>query len=100
MLLTTSILILRPPGFPSRITCIHIRGHLLIDAMSGQRHVACRLCRERKVKCSGESEACDQCRRTGERCVYMPTYRPSKVELADTVELMQKRLGTFPSQLS
>lgn len=52
-----------------------------------------KLCRDRKVRCGGEQPACEKCRRAGEECVYLPTQKPSKAELAQTVETLQKRLG-------
>lgn len=52
-----------------------------------------KLCRDRKVRCGGEQPACEKCRRAGEQCVYLPTQKPSKAELAQTVEALQKRLG-------
>ncbi|KAI9730797.1 MAG: hypothetical protein M1818_008077 [Claussenomyces sp. TS43310] len=61
--------------------------------MSGVlRHTACRLCRDRKVRCNGEQPACETCRRAGEECVYLPTCRPNKVDLVQTVETLQERL--------
>lgn len=52
-----------------------------------------KLCRDRKVRCGGEQPACEKCRRAGEECLYLPTQKPSKAELAQTVEALQKRLG-------
>ncbi|KAB5572547.1 hypothetical protein GE09DRAFT_1217106 [Coniochaeta sp. 2T2.1] len=58
------------------------------------RHIACKLCRERKVRCPGQQPVCDRCRRAGEECVYLPAQRQSKggSHLAETVEALQKRL--------
>ncbi|KAI1444249.1 hypothetical protein F5Y02DRAFT_184276 [Annulohypoxylon stygium] len=55
------------------------------------RHMACKSCRDRKVRCNGEVE-CDNCKRTGEPCVYAPTQRPTKSELMQTIEALQGRL--------
>lgn len=52
-----------------------------------------KLCRDRKVRCGGEQPACEKCRRAGEQCVYLPTQKPSKADLAHTVEVLQQRLG-------
>ncbi|KAI7777141.1 hypothetical protein LA080_003986 [Diaporthe eres] len=51
------------------------------------RRIAC------KVRCGGEQPACEKCRQAGEECVYLPTQKPSKAELAQTVEALQRRLG-------
>ncbi|KAF3011505.1 hypothetical protein E8E14_008236 [Neopestalotiopsis sp. 37M] len=56
------------------------------------RHIACKLCRDRKVKCGGEQPQCRKCLQAGEQCVYMPVQRPTKADLAQTVESLQKRL--------
>ncbi|KAK8037108.1 hypothetical protein PG991_001422 [Apiospora marii] len=59
----------------------------------GSRHIACKLCRDRKVRCGGEQPACDKCRRSGDRCVYLPTSKsPTKAGLAHTVQLLKQRL--------
>lgn len=52
-----------------------------------------KLCRDRKVRCGGEQPACEKCRRAGEECVYLATQKPSKADLAQTVEALQRRLG-------
>ncbi|OIW32211.1 hypothetical protein CONLIGDRAFT_629910 [Coniochaeta ligniaria NRRL 30616] len=59
------------------------------------RHVACKLCRERKVRCPGQQPACDKCRRAGEECIYLPAQKPFKSasDLHETVEALQKRLN-------
>lgn len=54
-----------------------------------------KLCRDRKVKCGGEQPQCRKCLQAGEQCVYMPVQRPTKADLAQTVESLQKRLGEF-----
>ena len=61
--------------------------------MSPSRHKACNLCRDRKVRCDGTQPVCDKCRRQGESCVYSPTYKPTKAELAQTVENLRDRIG-------
>ncbi len=60
------------------------------------RHTACKLCRDRKVRCSGEQPACETCQRAGEECVYVSACRPNKVDLVQTVETLQERLGRLP----
>ncbi|ETS88150.1 hypothetical protein PFICI_01978 [Pestalotiopsis fici W106-1] len=69
---------------PTEETAIANGGH--------SRRVACKLCRDRKVKCGGEQPQCQKCVRAGEQCVYVPVQRPTKADLAQTVESLQKRL--------
>ncbi|KAI1810719.1 hypothetical protein GGS20DRAFT_157477 [Poronia punctata] len=56
------------------------------------RHIACKLCRDRKVRCDGGQPACEKCLRAGETCVYVPTHKPTKADLAQTIESLQERL--------
>ncbi|KAI8627419.1 hypothetical protein F5Y19DRAFT_178664 [Xylariaceae sp. FL1651] len=56
------------------------------------RHIACKLCRDRKVRCDGGQPTCEKCRRSGETCVYVPTHKPTKADLAQTIESLQERL--------
>ncbi|KAI0142939.1 hypothetical protein GGR57DRAFT_371612 [Xylariaceae sp. FL1272] len=56
------------------------------------RHIACKLCRDRKVRCDGGQPACEKCTRSGENCVYVPTHKPTKADLAQTIEALQERL--------
>ncbi|KAG8164269.1 hypothetical protein KVR01_006187 [Diaporthe batatas] len=56
------------------------------------RHMACKPCRDRKVRCGGEQPICDKCRRAGEHCDYLPTQKPTKADLAHKVEALQRRL--------
>ncbi|KAI1387736.1 uncharacterized protein F4822DRAFT_291240 [Hypoxylon trugodes] len=63
-----------------------------MTSMGSSRHIACKLCRERKVRCPGEQPTCEKCRRMGEQCIYLPMQRGSKASLNQTVEAMQKRL--------
>ncbi|KAL8911263.1 MAG: hypothetical protein Q9171_003561 [Xanthocarpia ochracea] len=65
--------------------------------MSPSRHKACNLCRDRKVRCDGNQPVCDKCRRQGETCVYSPTYKPTKAELAQTVENLRDRIDSAES---
>ncbi|KAI0157179.1 hypothetical protein GGR52DRAFT_193118 [Hypoxylon sp. FL1284] len=55
------------------------------------RHMACKICRDRKVRCDGEPN-CENCRRMGEMCVYVPSNKPTRADLAQTVEMLQDRL--------
>ncbi|XXH00678.1 hypothetical protein Hte_007028 [Hypoxylon texense] len=57
------------------------------------RHMACKqeVCRDRKVRCDGEPN-CENCRRMGEMCVYIPSGKPTRADLAQTVEILQDRL--------
>ncbi|KAL2171414.1 hypothetical protein VTG60DRAFT_3057 [Thermothelomyces hinnuleus] len=57
------------------------------------RRIACKLCRDRKVRCPGEQPACAKCLRAGEECVYLPAQRPTKANLNETIEALQKRLN-------
>ncbi|CAN8104620.1 unnamed protein product [Discula destructiva] len=57
------------------------------------RHMACKFCRDRKVRCGGEQPVCEKCRRAGETCVYLPTRRsPTKAGFTKTINTLQKRL--------
>ncbi|GAW10993.1 hypothetical protein ANO14919_003320 [Xylariales sp. No.14919] len=56
------------------------------------RHIACKLCRDRKVRCDGGQPSCEKCRRSGETCIYVPTHKPTKADLAQTIESLQERL--------
>lgn len=58
------------------------------------RHKACKLCRDRKVRCDGSQPACQKCRRLNENCVYSPTYKPTKADLAQTIETLKERIGS------
>ncbi|KAL9124057.1 MAG: hypothetical protein Q9217_006578, partial [Psora testacea] len=68
---------------------------LVMNNMS--RHRACKLCRDRKVRCDGNQPVCDKCRRLGENCVYSPTYKPTKADLAQTIESLRDRIDTAES---
>ncbi|KAI1126477.1 hypothetical protein F5Y10DRAFT_211194 [Nemania abortiva] len=56
------------------------------------RHIACKSCRDRKVRCDGGQPSCEKCRRSGETCIYVPTHKPTKADLAQTIESLQERL--------
>ncbi|EHK39353.1 hypothetical protein TRIATDRAFT_133358 [Trichoderma atroviride IMI 206040] len=64
------------------------------------RRIACKLCRDRKVRCGGEQPACEKCRRAGEECVYLSTQRPTKADLLQTVEDLQKRLDEAEAHIA
>jgi hypothetical protein len=55
--------------------------------------MACRTCRDRKVRCDGAQPACEKCQRANEPCVYLPASRQSKADIALTIESLQERLG-------
>ncbi|KAI1325209.1 hypothetical protein F5Y16DRAFT_276643 [Xylariaceae sp. FL0255] len=59
---------------------------------NASRHIACKLCRDRKVRCDGATPSCEKCRRSGEACIYVPTHKPTKADLAQTIESLQERL--------
>ncbi|KAL2179695.1 uncharacterized protein P884DRAFT_283541 [Thermothelomyces heterothallicus CBS 202.75] len=47
----------------------------------------------RKVRCPGEQPAYAKCLQAGEECVYLPAQRPTKANLNETIEALQKRLN-------
>ncbi|KAK1984709.1 hypothetical protein LZ30DRAFT_768621 [Colletotrichum cereale] len=55
------------------------------------RRMACKVCRERKVRCDGEPE-CGNCRRSGDPCVYLPTNKSTKADISQSLEAIQDRL--------
>ncbi|KAK2039674.1 hypothetical protein LZ31DRAFT_634603 [Colletotrichum somersetense] len=55
------------------------------------RRMACKVCRERKVRCDGEAE-CGNCRRSGDHCVYLPTNKSTKADITQSLEAIQERL--------
>ena len=61
----------------------------------GPRHVACKTCRDRKVRCDGGQPACEKCQRAGEVCIYTPGAKKTRTDLVETVEMLQERLGIF-----
>lgn len=66
---------------------------------NGSRHLACKTCRDRKVRCDGLQPACQKCERAGEKCVYIMPFKQSKAELAESMEMLQERLGRRPHLL-
>lgn len=62
-----------------------------------QRHTACNMCRDKKVRCDGEQPSCSKCRQSGEECVYVPVPTPTRATLANMVKELQDRLGTICS---
>ncbi|KAJ5626421.1 hypothetical protein N7528_003848 [Penicillium herquei] len=58
----------------------------------GARHSACKYCRDHKVRCDGGQPSCTKCHRLGEECIYLPTQRPTRADLTQTVAALQKRL--------
>ncbi|KAI0105149.1 hypothetical protein F4776DRAFT_647445 [Hypoxylon sp. NC0597] len=63
------------------------------------RHMACKLCRDRKVRCDGGQPSCDKCRRSGDKCVYAPTSIPTRADMAQIIENLQSRLARAEAQL-
>ena len=55
--------------------------------------MACRTCRDRKVRCDGGQPACQKCERAREECVYVPASKQTKAELAESLDMVQERLG-------
>lgn len=60
----------------------------------GPRHMACKACRDRKVRCDGGQPACEKCQRASEECIYTAGSRKTKTDLVETMEMLQERLGT------
>jgi len=52
---------------------------------------ACDACRKKKVKCSGEKPSCNNCRRLGTTCTYLPSTRKRGPRVG-LVESLEKRL--------
>jgi hypothetical protein len=63
------------------------------------RHIACKSCRDRKVRCDGEQPSCEKCRRSGEKCVYAPTSTPTRGDLVQTIDSLQERLAKAEAQI-
>ncbi|KAL3470868.1 hypothetical protein BJX99DRAFT_238550 [Aspergillus californicus] len=66
----------------------------------GARHSACKYCRDHKVRCDGGQPACEKCRRAGELCIYLPTQRPTRADLTQNIEALQKRLYEAEAQIA
>lgn len=64
-----------------------------------QRHTACKMCRDKKVRCDGEQPACSKCLRSGEQCVYAPIVTPTRATLANMVKDLQERLERAEARL-
>lgn len=58
------------------------------------RHLACVLCRDRKVKCDGGKPSCEKCIKAGETCSYMVNPKASRAELHETILQLNERIGT------
>jgi Fungal Zn(2)-Cys(6) binuclear cluster domain len=63
------------------------------------RHIACKACRERKVRCGGGQPACQGCVKRGQDCVYaIPRDQDSaNEEIAQTLKILTSRLGRLDS---
>lgn len=59
------------------------------------RHLACNLCRDRKVKCDGAKPECEKCVKAGETCSYSTTSKASRAELQQTILQLHERIGIF-----
>ncbi|KAI9370399.1 hypothetical protein BJX61DRAFT_96202 [Aspergillus egyptiacus] len=68
--------------------------------MTGSRHMACRTCRERKVRCDGAQPSCETCKRHGEKCVYIRSAKQTKTDLLEKIENLQERLARAEAQLN
>ncbi|KAL1639416.1 hypothetical protein SLS58_007997 [Diplodia intermedia] len=69
---------------------------------SASRHIACKLCRDRKVRCDGGQPRCQRCLRSGDECVYtLPAKQQRRHgDLQQTVELLEERLSQAEAALS
>ncbi|KAF2710673.1 hypothetical protein K504DRAFT_453747 [Pleomassaria siparia CBS 279.74] len=63
------------------------------------RHMACKTCRDRKVRCPGGQPVCEKCKRSGDACIYISPSKQSKANIAQTVEILQERLAKAEAQL-
>lgn len=57
--------------------------------------MACKTCRDRKVRCDGGQPSCQKCDRAGHTCVYVPATKYSKADLIDAVQSLSERLGEY-----
>ena len=64
------------------------------------RHLACVLCRDRKVKCDGGKPSCDKCIKAGETCSYTINPKASRAELHQTILQLNERIGNCTHSLS
>ncbi|GAB1214364.1 hypothetical protein ATERTT37_003526 [Aspergillus terreus] len=64
------------------------------------RHMACRTCRERKVRCDGGQPSCETCKRHGEKCVYVQSARQTKNDLLAKIDNLQERLARAEAKLN
>ncbi|KAH6645362.1 hypothetical protein BKA67DRAFT_541591 [Truncatella angustata] len=70
-----------------------------MESRGVSRHMACKSCRDRKVRCDGDQPVCEKCRQIGEECVYLQSYRPTKADLSNMVGKLQQRLERAEVQL-
>jgi hypothetical protein len=64
------------------------------------RHLACALCRDRKVKCDGGRPSCQRCVKVGKNCVYHATPSASRAELQETIRSLSERIGRWSTEPS
>lgn len=68
------------------------------------RHMACNLCRERKVRCDGAQPTCGRCSRLGNECVYNVDRRLSNRDnerrLNETIRTLKEGLSNAEAKLS
>ncbi|KKK13009.1 hypothetical protein ARAM_001881 [Aspergillus rambellii] len=67
---------------------------------ASSRHMACRTCRDRKVRCDGGQPSCETCKRHGETCVYVQSTRQSKNDLLAKIDDLQDRLARAEERLN
>ncbi|KAH7311407.1 hypothetical protein B0I35DRAFT_462803 [Stachybotrys elegans] len=63
------------------------------------RHMACKTCRDRKVRCDGGQPSCEKCRRAGDKCIYIPASTPTRADLAQTIASLQERLAKAEAEI-
>ena len=55
------------------------------------RHIACKGCRDRKIRCDGGQPSCQPCLNKNQPCVYQAD--SVRLEVSQTLKQMQERLG-------
>ncbi|WVW78287.1 hypothetical protein I302_100241 [Kwoniella bestiolae CBS 10118] len=66
-----------PSGIPSS-------EHIAPSGTSLRRGMACKFCRRRKLRCSGERPACSSCVKYKQECEYQPPAKISKVQALES----------------
>nr|XP_018265326.1 uncharacterized protein I303_01690 [Kwoniella dejecticola CBS 10117]OBR87484.1 hypothetical protein I303_01690 [Kwoniella dejecticola CBS 10117] len=82
-----------PSGIPSS-------DHIAPSGTSLRRGMACKFCRRRKLRCSGERPACTSCVKYKQECEYLPPAKAQKVQalesrVAELSDIINQ--GTIPN---